>query len=176
MEKTYPIEEYVNVDGNVTISQTKDSISYSVESGQAFAYKLINEKDYDVNTESTSEIDVGTIEFSDYGKIAFEGLKMFLITVRDKNGKRKGYFYGSDTLVIKSARSVVGYSISASSGNILIRPSSAYGVYAVAPSSASTSGVPIKARYNSTNSLTINGKFNVKIYSLEWPENKSPLV
>ncbi len=140
--------------------------------------KLLASREFDVNTSSTSESSVGTVPIS-------KGLwtKDFIIYVkiRDKAGKRNGYFRGSDAFVINNyaangtssnptpVKVCDGYD----AGGKFVQTTSGYGVYlsSVAKSTNSDGGsLLIKARYSSSYG-TINGTFLVEVYALSWPNN-----
>ena len=117
---------------------------------------------------------------------------MLYVKIRDTAGRRNGYYYGSDCMF---ANSVPGNNLSATSnysvhgtsyyqnsaGNLVnftlqrTNSSSAtqgYGVYAT--NVHNDGSIDIYARYNSSNTLTINGTFKVDVYLLDWPGGVSP--
>ena len=104
------------------------------------------------------------------------------IHIRDKAGKRAGYFYGSDTIYFKaeptypsSSFNLGGYvmyvvvndsgnyegSTADSSGNYV------YGVYGTVDGSY---GLRLYTRYNASNSKTIDGTYVVDVYLLTPPD------
>ncbi len=112
---------------------------------------------------------------------AWDGKKIIYCRIRDKAGKRAGYFYGSDTFWINAniangstsaystaARMILRYSTSSQWGAY----SGGYGVYGYDVNSAGR--VRIYQRYSSSYSLTINGTYIVEIYSLDWPDKVNP--
>lgn len=143
-------------------------------SGGGSSYKLLAKQEFTVNTESTSETNVGTISA---GTVAYDSSKLIYVRVRDKAGVRDGYFtefgawfpnpyqYKGSTVNLNTCgKLVIG------KGTV---GSSAYGVY---PVSIGTDGtVTIKAKYNSTYG-TINGTYVVEVYALDWPDKVSPFT
>lgn len=174
MDKEIPVAEMLFNEGMLNIETFGNSEKYSVEFNNAFPYTFLTESEFDVNTDSTTEIAVGEIPLEDFGRIATSGNVMFFIEVRDKNGKRPGYFYGTDTIIIKTGRYVTAYTVN-TSGSTLVRLSSAYGVYVAAPTGSAANKIEVKARYHATNSLTIDGSYSIKVYTLEWYD-KTPFA
>ena len=141
--------------------------------------KLLASKEFDVNTSSTSESSVGTV--------TVEGgwSKDFIIyaKIRDKAGKRNGYFRGSDNFVLNcyaangttSSPTPVRVCDGVDAGGNFIQSTSTYGVYlsSYAKVSGKNDGTAtIKAKYNSSYG-TINGTFVVEVYALSWPNGDS---
>ena len=136
------------------------------------------EQDFTVSTSSTSATDVGTIAC---GSAAWTKAKMVYVRVRDKAGKRDGYFFGSDSFFAintSSEGSPCEYC-----GRIIIRASGGLRSYGYSNSNfagvvgysiSNTGDVLVKAQYNSNYSKTIDGTFHVEVYTLEWPDNVSP--
>ena len=116
---------------------------------------------------------------------------MIFVRIRDTAGRRDGYFYGSDSIMFNSVpgNSLTSTEVYAFGGNTyryesgmlfssvaLYRGSASapngYGVY---PTRWYSDGrIQISARYNSSDTKTINGTFKVEVYSLSWPDGKSP--
>ena len=102
------------------------------------------------------------------------------VHIRGQSGKRSGYFYGSDTIFINHQKANSGTSTFSAPAVEYIRVSSSgsyttatgsYGVYGYSINSSGT--VTIRQRYNSTNTLTINDKFDVYVYKLTLPSGKT---
>lgn len=143
--------------------------------------KLLASKEFTVNTSSTSETDVGTITVDGgWTKDA-----IIYVKIRDKAGKRNGYFRGSDCFLdnyyaangttsnITPVKFCVG--VNASSG-AFVQSTSSYGVYMATYSKGTGDGVAtatIKAKYGSSYG-TINGTYVVEVYALSWPKDDSP--
>lgn len=131
---------------------------------------------FNVTTTSTSSTSIGTIELGNdyYTKDA-----IIYVRVRDHNGKRNGYLYGTDTFFLNhcdangsgsdlttGARLVHRMSSSGTYGSY----SGSYGVYGY---SITSDGIlNIYRRYNSTYTLTIDGTYDVEVYKLEYIKGK----
>ena len=149
--------------------------------GGGSSYTLLGSAEFPVNTASTSDTSVGSISC---GASAYTSSKIVYVRVRDKAGKRTGYFYGSDVFFINPNKANGSSSTFTSSVKIIIKrisdtkwaiyigTTSGYGVYA---KSITTDGeVSINSRYNSSNSSIINGTFRCEVYALDWPDGISP--
>ena len=140
-------------------------------------WTLLKSKEYTINTADTSATSVENIELdlADLDDLT----AAIWVHIRDKAGKRNGYFYGSDSIILNyreatnaidsvSTKPYVVFSVD-SSGKYTAS-SSAYGVYARNIHHTSANHyIEIYRRYNSTISLTINGTFKVDIYKLAFP-------
>lgn len=134
-------------------------------------------QEFTVNTTSTSNASVGdiTLTLSDYN----DKNKIVWVHIRDKAGKRNGYFYGSDTVFISyqlannntnslSIRPVMHFRVS--SDGTYTGTASAYGVYAYSLNYTSSNHyVRIYRRYSSSTTLTINGTYVCDVYVLTTP-------
>lgn len=102
--------------------------------------------------------------------------KWVYVRIRDTAGKRAGYFYGSDNFFLVPS--------SGTSTNLGVRFCERYtssGTYALSSASGTTGygvyadilysdgRVRIRAKYDSTNSLTINSTYKVEVYLLDPP-------
>ena len=145
--------------------------------GGGSAWTLLATATLTVNTTSTSAASAGTVSC---GTAAFTADKLIYVRIRDKAGKRAGYFYGSDTLFwgftkannttttnTYAARSGYGYN----SSSQWLSASTSYGVYGY--SIDSTGKLTVRRRYNSSYG-TINGNFLVQVYSIDFPDGKAP--
>lgn len=170
---------HAEVDTNGTIDTTlNNSVVVNVPTGGGgYGYTKLAEQDFTVNTSSTSETSVGTINA---GASAWTTAKIVYVRVRDKAGKRDGYFFGVDRFFINPNPSwhtptsmIIGSPIIIRYDNSVFRAASnSQGVY---PSEIAINGdIPIKARYNAVNTLTINGTYHVEVYALDWPDGVSP--
>lgn len=141
--------------------------------------KLLASEEFSVNTSSTSESSVGTITVNG----GWTDDAIIYVKVRDKAGKRNGYFRGSDCFV-DNCYAANGATTSPTptricdgvdAGGKFVQSTSSYGVYLSAYSKGTGDGVAtatIKAKYNS-NYGTINGTYVVEVYALSWPHNDS---
>ena len=141
------------------------------------SWTLLGTADFTVNTTSTSAASTGTIQA---GASAFTANEIIFVRVRDKAGKRAGYFYGSDSFFINvnkannntttlsaAGRSILRYTTSNAYAQYTTATTTGYGVYGYSITSAGA--VAIYQRYNSSYSLTINGTYKVDVYKLEMP-------
>lgn len=141
--------------------------------GGSSNWTLVKSGSLTVNTTSTSAASAGTLEC---GSGAWTANDVLWVHIRGQSGKRAGYFYGSDAIFVNyrakngstSANSVpaVQYIRVDSSGTYTCATGS-YGVYAYSITTGGT--LTIRRRYNSTNTLTINDTFDIKVYKLSMP-------
>ena len=146
-------------------------------SGGTSNWTLIASGTLTVNTTSTSAASAGTISC---GSSAWTATDIIWVRIRGQSGKRSGYFYGSDAIFANyrakngstSADSVpaVQYYRVGTDG-LYVAATGSYGVYAY--SLATDGTLTVRRRYNSTNTLTINDKFDVEVYKLTLPTGKS---
>ena len=136
--------------------------------------KIGNTTELAVNTTSTSAGSAGTIAL---GSGHFTKDKIIYVRIRDKEGKRNGYFYGSDTFFMNwrnangstTALSVVAQEYYRYNSSALTGAAGAYGVYGY--SLATDGTLTIRRRYNSTNTLTINSTYLIDVYELTPPQS-----
>lgn len=139
-------------------------------------YIKIGSTDLTVNTSSTTATSVGTISC---GSLAWTKNQILYVKIRDKAGKRNGYFLGSDVYFFNRQAANGGTSTMNNAARATHNVDSngdyqfnyyggtnGYGVYAY--SLSSSGDVIIYSRYNSTSSRTINGTFNVEVYLLDY--------
>ena len=99
------------------------------------------------------------------------------VRTRDTEGKRNGYFYGTDTFFynVNPINDTAATSVATAiriikryKGDLVYTNSSTgYGVY---PDTIYKNGnIRIRKRYNSNSSLTINGTYKVEVYLLDPP-------
>lgn len=148
----------------------------------ATVYVKLAEKEFTVNTENTTAVQIGTITIDPPSDVFTADYYIF-VKIRDKAGKRAGYFLGSDTIYPNAmaangsttSTNVAGrllYSYTANSE--FASASSAYGIY---PNLITSAGaITIYSRYHSTYSLTLNGTYKVEVFALKYPDNISPFV
>lgn len=150
--------------------------------GGGSSYTLLHSEDIQVSTTSTSGTQIKAIAC---GSQAWTKDKIVYVRVRDKAGKRAGYFYGTDTWFVNISAATGGtggiapfgfiYRYTSSSTwqrGTTTSSSNAAGVYAQGLQDGGT--VLIYRKYHSTNSLTIDGTFAVEIYLLDWPGSVGP--
>ena len=166
--------------GSVTQDQDGFIVLPPTGGGGGSSYTLLTSTEFTVNTDSTSNITVGTISA---GASAYTSDKVLYVKIRDKAGQRADYFYGSDSFFANpypaisstntlSVRAILLY-YTQTNGNVSIA-SNTYGVYAYQVTSSGT--ITIYARYSSSSSHTINGTFKCDVYLLDWTDDISPFV
>lgn len=159
---------------NGTVDTTLiNSLVVNVQGGGGYGYTKLAEQDFEVNTSSTSATDVGTLSVPDIHLVNGSKLKIIFVKIRDKAGKRNGYYYGNDCLFVGG--STVGYLYKyADDALTASMAGTSNGVYALAIYANDTIG--IRAKYNATSTLTINGTYHVEVYALDWPDGVSPFA
>lgn len=151
------------------------SVTVNVSGSSSSPWTHILTQDVAVSTTSTSAATAATIQC---GSAIFTKDKIVWVHIRDKAGKRAGYFYGSDTFFVNVQCGNGSTSTNTVQASEYIRVSSSgtyaaangqYGVWGYSISSAGA--LVIRRRYNSSNTLTIDGTFQVDVYTLDLPDN-----
>ena len=170
---------------DTTLSDAVESLVAGYGGGEASSsWTKVAETSYQVSTTSTSIINVATITCS---QSIWTAEKIVYVKVRDTEGKRSGYFYGTDTFIINMsgnkqnivcsdmARWIWKYG---GNNSYSLRQSTGPTVYGVAAggsiSSSSPYDIKIQACYNSSYSGTINGTYKVEVYLLD-PAGGAPI-
>ncbi len=160
----------------------EDDIEVVYAKPSASSYVKLAEQEFTVNTENTTAVQIGTITI-DPASDVFTSAYYIFVKIRDKAGKRAGYFLGSDAIYPNAiaangsttSTNVAGrvlYSYTAN--NEFACVSSAYGIY---PNLITSAGyITIYSRYHSTYSLTLNGTYKVEVFALKYPDNVSPFA
>lgn len=126
-----------------------------------------------VSTTSTSNATAGTIAL---GSGAYTKDDIIWVHVRDTQGKRADYFYGSDAILINANKANGATSTFTAPGVTTIRCTTsntfasytgAYGVWGYSITSAGL--LTLRKRYNATYSLTVNSDYQVDVYKLTPP-------
>lgn len=161
--------------GDFAVSAVGNATKYKGET-EVFTYTKLYETDVECSTTSTSATSVKVMAV---GTKVWTNKKLIYVRVRDKAGKRNGYFYGTDnflpinnletTPALSGSTQVYSYN-----GDKNQRTSGGYGVFLY--SVASSGNVTMYARYNSTNSRKIDGTYHIEVYLLEWADNISPFA
>ena len=164
---------FVANDGTITTGTSSGG-------GGSSAWTKVAETSYQVSTTSTSATTVATWA-TGHSEI-WTSDKFVYVRIRDTEGKRKGYFYGTDTWFINMypansesvnntpngiLTEILAYS---SSGLYKCRygyTTTGYGVYA--DMFYNDGSIRIRSRYQSTYSLTIDGTYKVEVYLLDPP-------
>ena len=134
--------------------------------------KVGDTKELAVNTTSTSAGSAGTISI---GSACYTKDKIIYVRVRDKEGPRNGYFYGSDAYFMNyqkangatSTLSVAAVEYYRYNNGAYTGAQGAYGVWGYSISNSGT--LTIRRRYNSSNTLTINSTYLIDVYTLDPP-------
>lgn len=154
----------------------------SVEYTKPVSYTKLAEQEFTVNTTSTTVSIIGTMSVSPASDL-WTSANYIMITVRDKAGKRAGYFVGADAIFSNaSAANGTGTSMSNparigytySSSNVFAISAGNYGVYAYDINSSGN--VRIASRYNSTSSMTLNGTYVVTVWALAYAPSTNPFA
>lgn len=145
--------------------------------GGASSWTKIAETSYQVNNSNTSATNLDT--WSTGHSEIWTSDKIVYIRVRDTEGKRRGYYYGTDVFFINHVAKNNSES-SATSGNVMIILSvtstgtyySRYGYsttgYGIYPNYFYSDGrIRFGVRYNATYSKTINSTYKVEVYLLD---------
>lgn len=140
------------------------------------SWELMGSKELTISTTSTSNTNQGDITCSG----AYTKDAVIWVRVRDKAGKKAGYMFGTDTLFFNANNANGSTSTFSTKITNVIRYSTSsqwacytgnYGVYGYSISSAGK--ILIYSRYNSTNTLTINGTYVIEVYKLSLPSGKT---
>lgn len=136
-------------------------------------WTLLGSTELTVNTTSTSAASAGTISC---GSTAADKDSIIYVRIRDKEGKRAGYFAGSDAFFVnynKANGSTSAFAVPAvmcyryTTSSAWAGTAGQYGVYGYSISNAGV--VTIRRRYNSNYSLTINSTYSVDVFKLTYP-------
>lgn len=125
------------------------------------------------NYTSTSAVSAGSKSF---GSAISTKDKIVWVRIRDKAGKRAGYFAGSDSFIINTNKANGSTSTYATAGRFIHRYTSSnawgtaigsYGLYAY---SVSDSGnLTLRKCYSSSYSLKIEGTYLIDVFTLDYP-------
>lgn len=135
--------------------------------------KIGNTTEMTVSTTSTTAASAGTISI---GSSYYTKNYIIYVRIRDKSGKRDGYFYGSDAYFMNyyaangatstlSVPAVVCYRYS---GTSWAATTGQYGVYGYSINSSGT--LTIRRRYHSSYTLTINSTYLIDVYYIAPPQ------
>lgn len=162
---------------NLTAANIKNGVPIFGVTGTLVgsSYTQIYSGTQTINTTSTSATSVTTAAL---GSSYYTSDKIIYVKIRDKAGPRNGYFTGSDAFFFNpykkngtttNATKTLFVTSKSSSGTFttyVTTGTSGYGVYAYSLNSSGQ--LAIYRRYNSTNSLTINGTYDIKVYALDY--------
>ena len=147
------------------------------------SYTLLATQEFTTSTASTTATSVGTM--------TIEGISdthtIIYVRIRDKAGKRAGYFYGSDCFFINAYKSRGSTSPQAAAPRYILSydtneefwgyapgTTGGAGVYAYSIANDGTDTLTIYQKYNSSLSLTIDGTNIVEEFKLTYPDDVSP--
>jgi len=129
-------------------------------------YKKLYSGEIQCSTTSESLTNIATILIDG----VYTENKIIYAKVRDKAGRRDGYYFGNDCFAIKGTAGGI-FVYRGSSGSVSINASS-FGIYM--RSINNNGDVTIAVRYNSSYSSTIDGTYTIEIYALDWPNDDTP--
>lgn len=179
MAQVLVTEDYLEDIGDAIRTKNGTSTTYKPPQMAAAISALGIKKLYSgtvtVNTTSTSAATATTIQL---GSAAYSDDHLLYVRIRDQAGKRAGYFYGSDAIIgnyvagngatsttTLGACQIYRYTTASQFASTGYAMASAYGVYPYSLSSAGA--LIIRRRYNSNNSLTLNGTFLIEVYQID---------
>lgn len=164
------------------------SVNVAVSGGSS--YTLIASTEYTVSTSSTTAITLADFDTGDTS--IWTSDKMVYVKIRDKAGRRNGYYYGSDSFIINlikgngltatSSYQITGSSFYQNANGYLQQvtlyrsSSSAVTGYGIYPTYVrNDGGIPLNARYSTSSypTGTIDGTFIVEVYLLDFPNGIS---
>jgi hypothetical protein len=154
-------------------------IEYVKPSGSS--YTKLAETEVTVNTTSTSVAIVENINISPATDVWTSAQQIF-VSIRDKAGKRNGYFLGADAIFSNANPANESSANAAPARNTylynadgeFVQNNSGYGVFVYDINSSGR--IRIGSRFNATSSLTINGTYKIEVYALPYPDNVSPFA
>lgn len=175
--------EFVEVSGSQEITQNN---TYDVSAlaqvvvnvsggGGGGGYTLVWSGEVEANTTSTSPVYLST---TFENEAAWNKNKIIYCRIRDKAGKRDGYFYGTDCFVVNNNASTGStttlesfYVATYKCNNGTVQCTTVTNTkYGVCLRNISQYGIgKFQARYNSSYTGTINGTYKVDVYLLDWP-------
>ena len=160
---------FLSADGTITTGTSSGG-------GGSSSWTKVAETSYQVSTTSTSVATVATWKTGDSS--IWTSDKWVYVRIRDTEGKRNGYFYGTDTFFYNvnpindtdDTSVISAIKITKRYTNDLVyttatNGSTGYGVY---PDTIQNNGnIRIRKRYNSNSSFTVDGTYKVEVYLLD---------
>lgn len=125
------------------------------------------------NYTSTTAVSAGS---KSYGSAISTKDKIVWVRIRDKAGKRPGYFAGCDAFIINTNKANGSTSTYATAGRFIHRYTSSnawgtaigsYGLYAYSISDAGN--LTLRKCYSSSYSLKIEGTYLIDVFTLDYP-------
>ena len=162
----------------ITTNGTHNVTNYESATVSVSQWKLIASTA--VTTATTTTTATSILSWATGKTELWNKAKIVYIRVRDSQGTRNNYFVGSDTFAINYQHANSSTTALSVLGRAMHRCSSAgayttywagsttgYGIY---PYSITNAGVVnIYRRYSSSYSLTIDGTYNIQVFTLDWP-------
>lgn len=161
------------VSGKLFFTADGTQTTGTASGGGGSNWTLLGSTELTVNTTSTQAASAGTISC---GSTAADKDAIIYVRVRDIEGKRAGYFAGSDAYFMnynKANGSTSAFAVPAvlcyryTTSRAWAGTAGQYGVYGYSISNAGV--VTIRRRYNSNYSLTINSTYSVDVFKLTYP-------
>lgn len=161
-----------SVTQNGTVDTTLiNSLTVNVPGGSSWT--LLASKEFTVSTSSTTETEVGKVELpnSNYGPE-----DIIWVHIRDKAGKRSGYWFGSDSILINYPRGSINPASTDAIVTVAIfelgqcngvsQSTSKFGIYPIKMTQeANDHEITIAAKYRASDG-TIDGTYKVDVYKL----------
>lgn len=171
-----------SITANGTYSASDDSadgyseVTVNVPSSGSSAWTKVAETSYTIANFTTTTAMTQAAWATGHSEL-WTNSKLIYVRIRDTAGKRAGYFYGSDQFFVVYTTNATSTTASGrfyikctTDGSYIATATSGttgYGVYA--DTLYSDGRIRIRKRYNSTNSLTIDGTYKVEVYLLDPP-------
>lgn len=161
---------------DITVEYTK-----SGGGGGSSSYELLYRTEAVASTTSTSASLLTTISGITR---AWTKDKILYVRIRDKAGKRAGYFFGSDDFLINyvaasgttNMQNVVANLTTKYNGGVSAWTTKTNSVGVYLNSVNSSGNINIYQRYSSSSSGTIDGTYIIEVYLLDFPGNVSPFA
>jgi len=157
---------------------TPEEMAPAITAIQGSSYESLYSGELTYSTTATSAATATTIEL---GSTAYTKDKILCVHIRDKAGPRAGYFYGTDTYydnyykangaattMTIGCTQVLRFTTASQYASSAYAAASAYGLYAYSLTSGGK--LTIRARYNSSYSLTVNGTYTIDVYLITPPK------
>lgn len=171
--------QYIIPTGTKSISENGTGIDVSqyaavdvaVSSSGGSSYTLIHSTEMEVSHNSGTATSVGQVVIP--GTEPLDNSFLY-VKIRDKAGKRNGYYWGNDCFIsgFKGSCAVV-HSITNTGAVNTYGETNLYGLY---PASLNLTNrrFDIKAKYGSTYSRTIDGTYTIEVYLLDYAPGGNP--
>lgn len=150
--------------------------------GGGTSWTLLTSIDVQYSTVSSTASSVTSLVISE----SYDPTKILWISVRDTQGKRAGYYYGSDCIYLANtpnnsttSQYCLIRSVGTSNGFWQSTSSAAYGgIYPVNPRLSNNDGmtIPMQGKYNSTYATgTIDSTYRISAYYVDYPSELAPI-